>query len=63
MRDRGANPRVQKYVALLAEAARENLKLGKLRSEMKAARVAAQAVALVGMKGEAANSQETGGWS
>jgi hypothetical protein len=38
LRQRGANPRVQKYVALRVEAARENLKLGKLRAEMKTAR-------------------------
>jgi len=43
--ERGANPRVQKYVALLSEAKAEGLKPEK---------VAKQAVSAVGMKGEAA---------
>ena len=43
--ERGANPRVQKYVAQLAEAQKKHVQVSS---------VAAQAVALVGMKGEAA---------
>jgi hypothetical protein len=43
--ERGANPRVQKYVALLADAKAKGAKPGK---------VAKRAVALVGMKGPAA---------
>jgi len=45
LRERGANPRVQKYVAHLAEAKQADLEVSN---------VVAQAVALVGMKGEAA---------
>ena len=43
--ERGANPRVQKYVAQLAEAQKKHVPVS---------RVVAQAVALAGMKGEAA---------
>jgi len=45
LRERGANPRVQKYVALLAEA-----KVAGQKPES----VAAEALRIVGMKGEAA---------
>lgn len=43
--ERGANPRVQKYVAQLAEAQKKGIQAGN---------VVTQAVALAGMKGEAA---------
>lgn len=45
LRERGANPRVQKYVAHLAEAKKAGVEVSN---------VVVQAVALVGMKGEAA---------
>jgi len=45
LRERGANPRVQKYVAQLAEAKQAGLEVSN---------VVVQAVALVGLKGEAA---------
>jgi hypothetical protein len=45
LRERGANPRVQKYVAQMADA-----KLARIAPE----KVAARAVEMVGMKGEAA---------